>query len=876
MFFEGILGTVMLRRTFLLGILASCLLATPSASWAAADGAVLRTQQRENTFVVPPGTTRTLTISVVRTDGTAIPDVNVVFSAPEFGPSGVFPMSSDSDQRTLRLQTDSSGLAEAAFTTGPDEGVFLVSGRLEGSVAVATFAFTNIAEAPAAVTAPTDVKTAVQDAIRNNNEIIGLSAVIHGPVLLPAGSVVSSATPEIPGAYVEPFVLAQDSWLLWVDDEPIADFGHATRIFSIPASAGANELLSSAETRSVRWWPTVRLPGRTDANALLPPQPAALEAPEDAVGALSVERAAPSDACAIIIHGPNMPQAQNDIVNYRNYLLRNDLVDRTRILHNLARVDGKLRYSPTSRNEFDRLVKAAAQMGCKKVYLMFAAHGVEPELGGGLLLKSDTDPSKNHILTFEEYGAILQQLGNIQVCVLQISCYAGGLVPALQGRGFGGSVITASSAAEPAYHDGEGHFFLRAFIAAKEMTAAGGDDGKVSDQEALDYVRQNDRSPYTFPNGLMVDRIQTAMPQGSTIQATGTRSFTSQLVFVSGPGAAGNLVVNRPLGAPADQPFTVTIQIAQTSIATAQQAVVLAPGWPSISVPVGGVDCGLTNYTLTGTIGNQTYQTTNQIQVGHFKPSTSKVTVTQGNEVEVKLTLFGPRMVPSDRRATPDADFSISSADGTIAAPDMSSVSRAAGSNEVSFKVKGLMPGKTTFNVFLLQQRAQKTIEVEVLAPDQRQSMNLQEPYDREVLWAVAEVFNPRRHPISLPDRFKGTVENRPGFALAGAGLPFVGVSGNVDPATGQFTATGNSGNATIAGFSNVPAKAVGRIGAPMAALKDGSLTLGWRKPPATRAPLSRCATRSETACFRADRSSGTSSARSRERAASRRTSPRE
>ena len=55
----------------------------------------------------------------------------------------------------------------------------------------------------------------------------------------------------------------------------------------------------------------------------------------------------------------------------------------------------------------------------------------------------------NAILTYEEYATILQQLGNIELCVLQISCFSGGSLAALQGRGFTGSVISASNTTEP-------------------------------------------------------------------------------------------------------------------------------------------------------------------------------------------------------------------------------------------------------------------------------------------------------------------------------------------------------------------------------------------------------------------------------------------
>ena len=705
------------------------------------------------------------------------------------------------------------------MVTGPDEGVFLVSGRLEGSIAVATFAFTNTTATPTPALAPTAVKVAVQDAIRNQNEVIGLTSIVHGPVWVPAGTVVASATSEIPSALVEPFVTEQASWVLWADDFPFADFGHAVRLFTIPAGATAISLPDSDRTRSVRWWPIVRLPGQTTATPLLVPEPESIEAEDIGTAALTNEgssKNAPADHCAILVHGPNLSAGQLDIVNERAYLLRNDLVNRDRILLNTTREGGKLRYDPTSKNEFDRLVKAAAGLGCKKLYLMIAAHGNEPENGGGLVLQSDQNPAMNAILSYEEYATILQQLGNIELCVLQISCFSGGALAALQGRGFTGSVISASNTTEPAYHDGTGHFFLQGFIRAKENSAAAGSDGKVSDQEALDYVNQNETSPFTFPNGLMVDRIQTAMPQGMAVQPTGTRSFTTRMVYASAPGGSGTLTVMRPLGTPNNQPFNATLQITNSGIATGPANVTIPAGSNSTTATITGVDCGISNYTLTGSVGGQAYQASNIIQIGHFKPSTKKVVVTEGSEVEVTLELFGPRMVPADKRALPAADFVISSANTNIAEPDNTMVSRSGNSNEVKFKVKGLMAGmKTTFDVFLLQQRVRKTIDVEVVARDTRQSMNFTAPFDRNVAWSVIEVFNVFNHPIQLPGVFDGTASGPAPLRMTGGANSFVPMTGDVDVSDGTFTVSGNSGSSRIAGFPNVPATATGSFHVP-------------------------------------------------------------
>ncbi len=566
------------------------------------------------------------------------------------------------------------------------------------------------------------------------------------------------------------------------------------------------------------------MPGRATPTPLRVPEPEAIEVEGLETAALTFEgsaKNAPADHCAILVHGPDLSAGQLDIVNQRAYLLRNDLVDRGRIFLNTARVDGKLRYDPTSKSEFDRLVKAAAAAGCKKLYLMIAAHGNEPESGGGLILQSDRNPSMNAILTYEEYATILQQLGNIELCVLQISCFSGGALAALQGRGFTGSVISASNTTEPAYHDGTGHFFLQAFIRAKENSAAAGSDGKVSDQEALDYVNQNETSPFTFPNGLMVDRIRTAMPQGSTIQPTGTGSFTTRMVYARAPGGSGTLTVMRPRGTPDTQPFTATLQITNSGIATGPSNITIPAGSNSTTATITGADCGISNYTLTGSVGNQAYQASNIIQVGHFKPSTKKVVVAAGSEVEVTLELFGPRMVPADKRALPAATFVISSANTNLAVPDNTRVSRSGNSNEVSFKVKGLMAGPpTTFDVFLLEQRVRKTITVEVVAKDTRQSMNFTAPFDRNVTWGVIEVFNVFNHPIQLPIEFDGTASGPTPLRLTGGASSFVAMEGQVD-VDGIIDLSGNSGSSRIAGFPSVPATATGMFAEPLEFIEE-------------------------------------------------------
>ncbi len=319
----------------------------------------------------------------------------------------------------------------------------------------------------------------------------------------------------------------------------------------------------------------------------------------------------------------------------------------------------------------------------------------------------------------------------------------------------------------------------------------------------------------------MVDRIRTAMPQGSTIQPTGTRSFTTRMVYARAPGGSGTLTVMRPRGTPDTQPFTATLQITNSGIATGPSNITIPAGSNSTTATITGADCGISNYTLTGSVGNQAYQASNIIQVGHFKPSTKKVVVAAGSEVEVTLELFGPRMVPADKRALPAATFVISSANTNLAVPDNTRVSRSGNSNEVSFKVKGLMAGPpTTFDVFLLEQRVRKTITVEVVAKDTRQSMNFTAPFDRNVTWGVIEVFNVFNHPIQLPIEFDGTASGPTPLRLTGGASSFVAMEGQVD-VDGIIDLSGNSGSSRIAGFPSVPATATGMFAEPLEFIEE-------------------------------------------------------
>jgi len=785
---------------------------------AARELSIVAQAGNESSFITAPGEAHSLVVSARRGDGTPVPGLTIRFNAPGEGAGGTFPESTEFEPTFIRVETNANGDATVSFVTGPIPGVFLVEAIVEGSSASLSYAFTNAADPPDFAMQPTAVRDAVLQWVADSGELVGLSALVHGPVLVPGGSVIASASPENPTSWVEPLVAERDSWLLWIDDFPFADHAHATRLILLDAAETGPNVLDNAGIISTRWWPIVRLPNDGRTHSLAPPAGPGDELEDVEVAALSLPsglNAAPADACAILIHGPNMQPGSRDILNYRKYLLSNNLVSSSRIKMSL-KSDGanSFRIEPVSRNDFDRIVKETAKLNCKKGYLLFAAHGIEPENGGGLIVKSDQQGGKNASLSFEEYVRILKQLGGVELCIVQPSCFAGALLTWVQGHGFTGSVIAASSEVEPAYHDAGGHFFVQAFLAAKKNSSADTDgDGKVSDQEALDWVKKNDKSPFTFPGGLQVDRIQTADPQGGTISATGTRRFSAGLIYIPQPGSSKMLLIKRPPFVADNTTLAVTIKISDAKTATTQTTqVTLGPFVPLIPIPIVGVDCGITSYEITAQDGNQKYKGSNVVQVGHFRPSVKKVTVAVGSEVQVDLTVFGALMAPADGRVDTSSKFDITPADKTIAVPDPSPLDLPSRAPKVSFKVKGLKVGKTTFDILLRKTGSVKTIEVNVVAADQRQSMNLCDPFDRETAFAVTDVRNVFDHPISLRSLFNGRVASNGMFHIDGAPGAFIKTTGMFDCNSGEFMLSGNSGSMTIAGFSDVPARAEGHL----------------------------------------------------------------
>lgn len=787
------------------------------------DRLVLRAQQIPGAFVTAPGAVVPLTVQAQTPGGAPVPDVTIIFNSPKSGPGGSFPDSTEDDPTIVRAQTDASGQATVNFETSDLPGLFLVTARTEGAVAGASFPFTTLAAPPAAAADPTDVKRAFEDKLRAEGETIGLTSRVHGPVLVPAGSIVSSALPEPPVLRVDPLVLDEDSWVLWIDDFIFADFPHAVRLVAAPAAASAASVLADARTYSTSWWPEVRLADGT-IHSLAPPVDLELEVEEDddqGQGPPSVAQGA-EVPCGIIVSGPNMPAGQIDVVNYSRYLRGKGVRN---LFRSVARQpNGRLGFVSVTEKGLEDLVARAKAAGCTKVYIGLFTHGVDEREGGGLFVRKEGAPNEiqqgrssktktaSKALSWDRVTEIFRGLGQVKLCGLVGACFSGAGLDWFQGIGFSGSLIATSNSAEVSYNGPNGHFVVKALLDA--LTA----NSSLTDQQALQQVLAGSGSPFTFPGtNINVDRIKTSMPQSTNVSPTGTRALHAPPIRIDAPGDTTPFILRRRSLIPQNQAVNFTLTIDNRSIAVGPRTVTLGAGSRSRQITFTGKDCGVTEYTLSTTVAGQRYEGKGVIQVGDFQPSAKSVTIVEGNTAKIDLELFGPSMMPTDRRVDASSSFALQVDKPAIAKVDKALLDVPNRAEKVSFTIEGLTVGKAKIRVFLLRTRAQKFIDVNVVQRDNRGAfLDLHQPFNRQATFTVVDERNPHRHPIELIRRFLGRMSyTQSGFAITGEPDEFVDLQGEerldmMGLPTVPFIADlfGNSGNTRIAGFLNVTATA--------------------------------------------------------------------
>ncbi|MEZ5365030.1 MAG: hypothetical protein R2748_22565 [Bryobacterales bacterium] len=613
---------------------------------------VLQDFRAENSFVVTPGETRTLRTRIQNANGSGISGVSVIFGAPTEGPSGTFAGATGPSGSFIRVETDASGDAAADITTNEIEGVFEVGIAVEGFEAFSQYSFTNIASLPSPAATTQEIRDTVLDQ-RLGPVTLGPDVQLHGPVFVPAGSLITAPGEPDPARQDFPVAVARDSWLMWIDEAPGGFFAHEAQWILLDIGLSAQEAVAAADVYPVRWYPTVVPPARDAAWPLLYPANSHPEAfnpdllPEiTPISPLRVAQALPSDACIIAIRGPGLKGAQNDIHNYIRTITGLGLVSSDRVFTNgFNQVNvgaDNVGTFEVSTADIQRLVAHAVSAKCKKVYFLMSSHGLDVHHGGGVIT---TDRGRSNPLSFEDYANILSGLKDgapgAELCLYQSSCYAGQISQWLWGLGLNGSVVTPADEDHMAWESpaGFGSLYLLFYLQAKTTTAADKDgDGMVSDSEAAAYVAENvSPSPQTFGGGDMVERIFGPNPTVNTIPGNPNVLglwMGSDNPYLPLKGSKNYICIRRPRSMPDDQEFNGKLTINNAKVAAnrffdpdaegedgAKANEIdfkLSPGQKEIKIPIIARGCGITRYRFSGKAGGKDFSGTGRIQVGHF------------------------------------------------------------------------------------------------------------------------------------------------------------------------------------------------------------------------------------------------------------------
>ena len=666
-----------------------------------------------NGLVLTPGQKSKLKVQVTDRAGKPLSDVGVLLVAPEFGASGTFKGAQPKGAAFIRTRTDGNGNASAKVIANNTRGVYLLDAIVEGVEAATTFAVTNVAADVNPALAPDQARLAVKHQLLFDT-VEDETLLLHGPVLLEAGTLVASGGPGSTFFPTTPFTTTKLMWLFWVDENPLALFAHPTRFVLLDASDSAPDLTNKARVTREDWWPVVTLPGASETAALLPPlnstvTPALAASTVDSAKRESPAVDAPTDACAIVIYGPNVTTAfdavdvgKKDANNVKKFLIDNKLVPASNVY-----TSGDAQTPPTSTNapatidDLERLLNLAKSNGCKKLYLYINAHGarrlrLNVEAGGGGTLISggfdlkEKGTNDTDIVRFSDFALLLKPLKGMELCVIQDTCFSGELCEWLQGAGFTGTFVSSADRDHTSLYNGFGSAFTNALLKCwGDPKADLNNDGNVTLEEAYKWTIANSDEDVTG-----------SKPKESAINPLAPNVYPLEDLVIPRDGSV-NVVVKRPESVPLSSVFKATITITDSSVASVDSTanVTLQPGQESATLPVkiSGNRNGSTSYTIEGrdTTTGQAFSGQALIQVGGFysvKPD--PLIIKKGDRMTAFLSRFGP-LVQTPR----DVTLKIKSRDESIAKPVNDTITLPRLSEERDFDVQGLADGETTIDV---------------------------------------------------------------------------------------------------------------------------------------------------------------------------------
>ncbi|MDX2268313.1 MAG: hypothetical protein NW208_09415 [Bryobacter sp.] len=655
-------------------------------------------------FAIVAGGSVELQVEVRAANGGLAVNSEVLFVAPGGAASGFFPESTESDKTWVRVHSAADGIARTRYQTPPATASYaLVSAQLpmnRQAGAYATFAISALASITSSSSTAQSMRA---DLLRQylpggETELVRL----HGPFVLGPGTTVSSALPEdvpFPGY---PHSAQEAEWFFWIDDKAPAQFAHPVRYGRAPINNP-----NARQISNLSWYPVVRIEGRNfkllPAIALNDTAVAAtslsISVEALALGGTTAPPAAPSDACAILIRGPDLDGTQEGLTGARNFLLNNDLVNPANILTREI-VDGEKRIiRPMTRQLLDETFAELKRRNCKKLFLFYDGHGSPAEWGPGLCLQTPDDDgtSSGYPLDFYSYETLANRIASlgpgIRVCFAVSACFSGQLLDWLQGLGIQGEGLTTASRSQIGYS-----------LTLWKHIAPSLEASKGNFQQAHRDLVNNPSMFVSGPN-----------PQYGQIMPTGTRRMAVPYVYFKSPAEAG-VVFSRPAAALTNSAFNLTLIPTNPTIGRLSPNQIVLPPTPAVGLLASGLREGLTSVAGTASEndagGNaQAYRGEGAIQVGSFRVHPNPCYTEPGGSCAMTIE----RIIP-----IPDVDkettFDLFLYDKTIASVEPATLKASETQTTLRFTIRGLKKGST--KLWVWDNRARTSMEVPVIVED--------------------------------------------------------------------------------------------------------------------------------------------------------------
>ena len=787
----------------LLGLI-GCVLLTPLAVTAQTGGQPpLIAVSGSNGLIASPPTPVTLTVQVTDRSGALMSGQTVLFIAPATGASGTFQNAAPDGATFLRVATGDNGLASAVLVPNSTPGVFFVEAGVEDTPAATSFGITTLAPFAAPSLSPDDARSAVKQQF-----LAGLiedeTVRLHGPVLLPAGTVLSTNQP-----LSQPFTVASDSWFLWIDPFPLARFGHSSQFILLDANSPPD--FGVARVTNETFWPIVNLPGSGGPAGLLPPSRTNGTLAAAGPSLRRLLQSLPTDAplsatCAIVIYGGDERNQKLDVQNMADFFSGT-----LKIPTVLTHKDGNGNLQPSDIMSLQDQVSQSIKQGCKKVFLYISSHGgvaetydVKDELGGNhlsgfiALASNDNGTLKQQDLTFESLGKILKPFGaaQVEVCIILDSCFSANAIAAFQNQGFNGTIITAAD--RSSYSNGSyfaiangGHFTEGLIKVWTDLMP--GPNNLVPLTTVYTTLKAKGDQLFVFDNPL------SGNPQISTIDADGGIFPVSDFFIPANDpkGTPVKLVINRPPGVTGS--VVVTVMLTDTRVATfdgqPQTSFALKDGVNSVFVMVTPVTDGFTQYTVRTQDGNnKTYTGKARIVVGNgYLLNPTALTLKVGESGTTTLTRILPELQSQANL------FTFSGSPSGIASLGSNTAFFNEGDVRRSISVTGNAPGTVTFTG---KDLAGDVVSFTVVVTGPPATCPTT-PVSFDSMFAVIQDLG---HSAAFAGLTRGVITITP----MGSQVKVTGDRDQIAPATGAFDPLGCSftidgvATGTIAGFDNV------------------------------------------------------------------------